>query len=129
MSGMKSNLGLRVALMGAALLAIVSAPSAAADDTWGAIALSQSSGAIGYSYRHAYEDDAGYDAVNRCSAHARDCKVVVTFVNACGAVAYGRGGGYGVAWNANAKAAQRRAMAECQARTRQCRILRWQCSN
>ena len=126
---MKTITRTAMTLLGAAFLTLLSAPTASAEDTWGAIALSPSTGAIGYSYRHQTEDDAGYDAYNRCSGYADDCEVVVNFVNACGAVAYGRGGGYGVAWNADGNAAQRRALSECQARTTQCKILRWQCSN
>lgn len=74
-----------LAAVGAALA--VSAPAANAyTNNYGAIALSTSTGLIGYSYDYPNSAAAEQRAVNSCGA--ADCQSVVWFRNGCGAVAY-----------------------------------------
>jgi serine/threonine-protein kinase len=101
---------------------------AQADNVHGAIAFSQRTGIDGYSYNYPSRHAAERRALRNCRAAAGDCAVVVNFYNACGALAVGRGNGYGVAWAPNRYQAQNKAMAACRAYTSRCRIQRWVCS-
>ncbi|WP_280253360.1 DUF4189 domain-containing protein [Nocardia abscessus] len=79
-----------LAAVGSALA--VSTPTAHAyTNNYGAIALSTSTGLIGYSYDYPTSSAAQQRAVSSCGA--ADCESVVWFRNGCGAVAYSSGSG------------------------------------
>ncbi len=104
-------------------------PSAAqARDKWGSIFFSTSNLANGYSYRQPSREDAEDAAFETCSSGADDCEKAVSFRNACGALAVGRGNGWGASWGSEKSSAQRKAMNICRQNTSGCRIIRWQCS-
>jgi hypothetical protein len=84
-----------ILLGNAALFVLLAATAAAADDNFGAIAFSSSSGATGYSYDYDSRDGAEERALQECGP---GCKVVLWFKNACGALAVGEGSGYGTGW-------------------------------
>src|SRR6478609_11575098 len=77
---------LAVLLVAAGLLggAGISAPTAGALG-WGAIAISPDTGRVGYSKGLNSAIEAERAAVGLCNA--RDCRAVMNFTNACGAVA------------------------------------------
>jgi serine/threonine-protein kinase len=102
--------------------------AARADNVYGAIAFSQSTGIDGYSFNYPSRHAAERRALRNCRAAAGDCAVVVYFSNACGALAVGRGNGYGVGWAPKRRWAENKAMAACNAYTNRCRIQRWVCS-
>ncbi len=112
--------------MGAAS-ALLLFPSLAWAD-FGAIAFSQDTGAVGYSYGATSRRAAENRAISGCAKHAYDCRTVLYFNNACGALAIGENYGYGVAWNTNRNAAQNNALRACQRNDDGCYVIRWACS-
>ncbi|MGH9366161.1 MAG: DUF4189 domain-containing protein [Thermoanaerobaculia bacterium] len=82
----------------------------------GAIAYSANKGVYGYSHDVGSSSDAAAAAVRNCRNQengADDCKVVVTFRNACGALALGKNGAYGSAWGMSQREASAKALVEC----------------
>jgi serine/threonine-protein kinase len=82
----------------------------------GAIAYSAIKRVYGYSYDYGGSRAAADAAVANCrkeEAGASDCKAVVTFRNACGALALGDGGAYGSAWGLSRREASSKALLEC----------------
>jgi hypothetical protein len=94
-------------------------------DNFGAIAFSTGSGAIGYSYNYRSGNDAQESALQSCG---NDCKVVVRFTNACGALAVGTDRRYGTGWAGNRQEAESTAMGYCSSSTTGCGIARWVCT-
>lgn len=93
---------------------------------FGAIAFSQHSGAVGYSYDYSSGAAAEQRALNSCGS---DCRVVVWFKNACGALAVGAGHGYGATWADTQSDAESLAMNTCRANTTDCGVTRWVCTS
>jgi Domain of unknown function (DUF4189) len=93
---------------------------------FGAIAYSQRSGAVGYSYDYRSGNDAARSALNHCGPN---CRIVVWFSNACGALAVGSGHGYGASWADTQGDAENRAMRICSANTTDCGIVQWACTS
>lgn len=116
---------LKSVMIAAALLLSVLAAQA---DEWGSIAYSPRTGATGYSYNYDTRSTAGAWAMSYCDDSASDCRVVVNFQNACGAVAVGRKGGWGADWGPTRNSAEANAIAACQAHDGGCRTKRWVCS-
>jgi serine/threonine-protein kinase len=82
----------------------------------GAIAYSERKEVYGYSKDFGSAREAASAAVNNCRKEdvgAGDCKVVVTFHNACGALALGNDGAYGSAWAMSQREASSKALVEC----------------
>lgn len=104
------------------------AVTAAHADEWGSIAFSPSTGATGYSYNYDTRRIAGEWAMSYCKENAHDCRIVVNFQNACGAVAMGRNGGWGADWGPTRNSAEANAIAVCQSHDGGCRTKRWVCS-
>ncbi len=97
--------------------------------SYGAIALGAKSKAWGTSYQWRTRAEAESKALNRCSEHGKDCKVIVWFEHSCGAVAtgevdnifWGLGNGEG--------AARKNALDKCvQGGGRNCKVQVSQCS-
>ncbi|MCP2277603.1 DUF4189 domain-containing protein [Nocardia amikacinitolerans] len=79
---------LRVTLTAAiagTLLGVSAGPAAADQDKWGAIAYSPSTGATGGARNYSTKARAERAAVDTCDKS--DCRVMLNFVNKCGAVA------------------------------------------
>jgi hypothetical protein len=84
-------------------------------DSHGAIAYSRQTGAWGHSYDHDSQARANRIARGYCASRAPDCRIVVNFVNQCGAIAettrkevsHGLGG--------TRKEAEDRSLAACRA--------------
>ena len=116
---------IRLAITVAALLL----PNVVAQaDEWGSIAYSPRTGATGYSYNYDTRSLAQGWAMSYCKENASDCRIVVNFQNACGAVAVGRNGGWGADWGPTRRSAEANAISVCQAHDRGCRTKRWVCS-
>lgn len=87
-----------------------------AGERFGAIAYSEGSGAYGYSYDMGSRNAADRRAERECrrrSGSAGDCRVLVWFQGACGALAKDRRGPYGSAWGYTAQEAEAKAMQIC----------------
>ena len=96
-------------------------------ESWGAIAYSGSTGRIGYTYENGSEPEASENAIGYCGVD--DCETVVTYRNACGAVAVGTSGNYAGGWGETSGIAQDTALVNCSQYDEGCAVQRWQCSN
>jgi serine/threonine-protein kinase len=82
----------------------------------GAIAYSPEREVYGYSYDFGSANEAAAAALGNCREQDRkadDCEVMVTFHNACGALALGDNGAYGTAWGWSKREAGTKAVTEC----------------
>ncbi len=87
--------------------------NALAFDHFGAIAMSSSTGATGYSYN--YPNEIAAENAARAFCGQFDCVSVMWFNNACGAIAEGFGNLAGWSWNENEANAAYSAFEECTA--------------
>ena len=110
----------------AATLAAV--PTLASAASWGAIAFSPSTQALGWTHDYSNETQAERAAMSYCGKNADDCEVAISFHNACGAVAVGRNGGWGADWGTDDYEAQQSALGACSEHDGGCKVIRWQCS-
>ena len=98
----------------------------------GAIAYSAKKEVYGYSYDVGSSNEAAAAALRNCRNQGKgadDCKVVVTFRDACGALALGDNGAYGSAWALSRRDAAVKALAECRPHGgSSCKIERQVCS-
>lgn len=98
----------------------------------GAIAYSVLKGVHGYSYDYGSSNAAAGAAISNCRKQdtgANDCKVLVTFHSACGALARGNNGAYGSAWGMTSREAAAKALSECRPHGgNSCKIERQVCS-
>ena len=99
---------------------------AQAQDNYGAIAYSSSTGRYGYSYDFGSRAEAENYAISKCGRG--DCVVKVWFKNACGALAVGRRGALGWGLAGSRGSAEDRALSECQSRTSGCSVRTWACT-
>lgn len=102
-------------------------PVHALADSYGALAYSPSTGASGWSHSYSTRSAAEASALRGCAPYARDCRVAIWFVNACGAIATGPDG-WGSGWGNTRTRAEYEAMQVCNRHSRGCEIMRWQCS-
>ena len=112
-------------MLGAAASILAMAPGHASADNYGAIAYSPSTKANGYSYDYPSRAAAENNAMSRCDAE--DCKIVMWFREACGAVAAGADG-YGASWASTRSQAEAKAIAECGKYTSGCATAVWTCT-
>jgi len=110
----------------ASLLAVSFGSTAALADYFGAIAFSQDSGSVGYSYDYGSQYAAQQRALAECGNQS--CMVVVTFWNACGALAIGNSNGYGVGWAGSRQDAEQIALTNCFQYTDNCANNTWACT-
>ena len=103
------------------------AEQAAAQDNYGAIAYSPSTGAPGWSFDYGSRAAAENVALASCRKHAGDCVIPIWFRNACGALAVGSNG-YGSGWGTSRKLAESYALQTCRKNTGGCSIRRWACT-
>jgi hypothetical protein len=96
---------------------------------YGAIAYGAKSGAAGWAYDFDDGDSAERFALSKCGEHGEDCRAVVTFSNACAAVA-AAGEGFAAATGPTQDDAQGRALAACRKKSggTTCEIQAWSCS-
>lgn len=112
----------------AAAVGLTAGIASARADSFGAISLSPSTGATGWSHDFRSRWEAEDAAQSYCYRNARDCRVAIWFKNSCGAVARGPDGGWGADWAENSRQAQRAALAACSRHSYNCQVVRWQCS-
>ena len=100
------------------------APSSAAQDNYGAIAVAPD-GSWGSAYDQASRAEAEQTALRSCGSLS--CEVKLWFRNNCGAYARGRGG-EGWAYAETRAEAEQAALHECSLRGRACEVLCWACN-
>jgi|EndMetStandDraft_4_1072995.scaffolds.fasta_scaffold1114117_1 hypothetical protein len=104
------------------------APVAAlAGDLFGSIAYSQQTRAYGWSKDYGSQAEAESAALTECYKRAGDCKIAMSYQNACGAVAVGQDGGWGSDWGRDANAANNKAMHMCDGYSYNCQVVVTQC--
>jgi Domain of unknown function (DUF4189) len=104
----------------------ITAPTASALG-WGAIAISSTTGKVGYSKGLNSALEAERTAVGLCKA--RDCRAVVNFTKACGAVAQStQNTSWGWGWDPSSTGAQNKALISCTQHGAGCRVAGWICS-
>jgi hypothetical protein len=107
---------------------LVAFAAAQAQDNYGAIAYSSSTGNWGYSYDYGSRAQAENSALRRCGRD--DCEIKVWFKNSCGAMAKASNGALGWSYAASSRAeAESLALSECEARGSNCRIVCWACTS
>lgn len=99
-------------------------------DLYGAIAFSPSTSAHGYSFDYANRAAAERRAINECERHAGsdDCRAILWFHNACGALAVGDNA-YGSGWGTDMLYAALYAVESCEELTDNCKVIRWVCTS
>jgi Domain of unknown function (DUF4189) len=98
-------------LLSAAALLGLAAPVQADEDTYCAIAYSESTAKWGYSYNYATQEEAEEEAIKQCEAD--DAKALTWARNGWCALALGDEGAYGYDWAETASAARAKAMKQC----------------
>lgn len=103
--------------------AAVSAPVAALaqQKLYGAIAYSQQAARYGWATDFATQEEAETAAMNQCYNYGSDCQAL-WFMNACGALAIGRDGGWGMNWGENSRQAENKAIAQCNGVSNNCAV-------
>jgi serine/threonine-protein kinase len=107
---------------------VISPTVAAAQDRYGAITFSESSGAHGWSYGLPTQRSAEQQALDKCASETDDCQAVIWFRNACGALAVGTGNAYGATWGSSPQAALDGAMSKCREQAEDCKPVKWICT-
>src|SRR6476659_8351627 len=102
----------------------ITAPTAGALG-WGAIAISPDTGRVGYSKGLNSAADAQRAAIGLCNK--RDCRAVLNFSNACGAVAQSRDSSWGWGQDHSSAGAAKRALISCSRYGAGCRVVGWVC--
>lgn len=111
----------------AASVALALFPATAHAD-YGAIAFSQKTGAVSFSYNAKSKGQADQAALKRCKKYGSGCFIAVRFWDSCAAIAVGSAYGYGVAWADNREDAGWQAMANCNEHDYDCAIRQRVCS-
>ncbi len=113
----------------ASLMFVSSITDAQARNKFGAIAISPSSKAMGWSYNYNSKWKANQVALRKCRQYASDCRIATWFRNACGAVAVGANGGWGAHWGRSIKNAKWKAKKMCRRHDSYCQVRRWVCTD
>lgn len=109
------------------LIAVIVPCAAFAQDYFGAIAYSPRTGADGWARDHPSRAAAERAALAGCREHAKDCRKVVWFKNACGALAISAKA-YGWGWGPTQALADAEAMKACSKHANGCKVKRRVCT-
>ncbi|MEO6419801.1 MAG: DUF4189 domain-containing protein [Polyangiaceae bacterium] len=93
---------------------------------FGAIAYSKSTGKNGGTFAWGTRQEAERASARYCGES--DCQVLVWVQSSCAALAVGDGATTGWSVDGRRGRAERRALEECSARTKDCHIVRWVCT-
>ena len=107
------------------LIGALATQPALADDYYGAIAFSNSSGALGWANDYGSQAEAENEALSQCGA---GCEGVLWFKNACGAIATSSDHSYGTGWATSRSAAEAVAIQGCRQHASDCSVERWVCT-
>jgi hypothetical protein len=116
----------RLIALAALATAIFAAQPALAEDHFGAIAFSNSSGALGWSYEYGSRGRAEEESLQQCGP---GCEVVIWFKNACGAIATSPQHAYGTGWASERGEAEEIAVGECHKHAESCSVAKWVCTS
>ena len=96
-------------------------------DKFGAIAFSESTGRYGYGIDYFTRDEAEKWALYDCKA--KDAKILLSFRNACAALASGQKGRIGKAQANSKEEAEKLALADCSERDSDCKVIHSDCTS
>ena len=96
-------------------------------DKFGAIAFSESTSRYGYGINYSTRDEAEKWALYDCKA--KDAKILLSFRNACAALASGQNGKVGKAQANSKEEAERLALADCSERDHDCKVIHSDCTS
>lgn len=127
-SGLQS---LAIATTAAISMITLGTSRALAVDYYGSIAYSRSTQVHGYSYDYTSQAEADWAAIQECQARSGtgDCQVVISFRNACGALAKAPNGAYGSGWGTDRTLAETYAVQSCSQYAGGCQVIRWVCTS
>jgi serine/threonine-protein kinase len=125
--GIGTELVLRVSQLAALAMLAVIPHVAAAQELFGAIAYSDKAYKYGWANNYPTRDGATKAALELCAKNGPDCRVVLWFRNACGALVTGPDG-HGAAWAENRKRAVSKATKLCAERSEACALTRSFCT-
>ena len=139
MSKIKSSQFVIATLIAFSISLLIKVPKANAEDYYGAIAYAPFSRHMAVSKNYPTLQAAERAALEKCEEtnsrdyfRTRDCKIVVSFQNGCGALA-GSIGAYGVGLGEDRLTAQRNAINNCNSnsstRGNYCRVRLWACTS
>jgi hypothetical protein len=109
------------------ILALLPGP-VLAQDYFGAIAYSQSTGAHGWAKDHPSRETAERAALSACAENANDCRPLFWFKNGCGALAVDASAKAGWGWGTTQKLADAEAVKACRKQAKGCKIRRQVCT-
>jgi len=118
---------LRVSQLAALVVLAVVPHVAAAQELFGAIAYSDNAHKYGWANNYPTRDGATKAALDGCAKNGPDCRVVLWFRNACGALVTGPDS-HGAAWAESRKAAISKAAKLCAERSEACKLTRSFCT-
>ena len=118
----------RAILLTMSMVFLFASSAIARADNYGAIAVSPSTKALGWSYDYKSIGAAKNVALANCRKHANDCRIANWFRNSCGAIAVGANGGWGADWGNTIKQAKWKARKRCHQHDRHCKTIRWVCT-
>lgn len=95
---------------------------------FGAIAVSRSTGAVGWSHGQPAARDAEEYAQEQCKSHAPDCQAVLSWGNGCGTLVLGSRFTWAAESAPTREEAEARAVAECGTLDLKCRPIRTVCT-
>ena len=117
------------------LIAVIASAAVpvAAQERWGSIAFSQTSGggyAWGMAWSYGSHSAARRDAINECRRRGGgNCSEIAWFHDACGALAVGSNNGSGSGWGTSTSIAESYAIQSCRSYgNRNCRVVISRCS-
>ena len=97
---------------------------------FGAIAYGAESEAYGFSYDQPNEAAADRRALSECGKHGDDCKIVISFLSGCAAVAAGTNNRFGTGQATTRQQAQATALGNCGRKGGDsCEVKAWTCAS
>ena len=121
---MEGKLRLRVL----ALILAFAANPVLAQDYFGAIAYSKSSGAHGWAKDHPSREAAERAALAACAKNAKDCQPLFWFKNGCATLAVDASAKAGWGWGTTQELADAEAVKACSKQAKGCKIRRQVCT-
>jgi serine/threonine-protein kinase len=114
----------------AAPIIAMGAAATSAQNLYGAIARSRSTGDKGYAWNYSSRYEAERRAIAECNSYsgAGDCRALLWFRNACGSIAESNDGGAGTGWGTTRALSQDYALDSCNGIGSGCRVTRTICT-
>ncbi|WP_019502344.1 DUF4189 domain-containing protein [Pseudanabaena sp. PCC 6802] len=106
------------------------ATAVSAQNLYGAIARSRSTGDKGFAWNYSTRYEAERRAIAECNSYsgAGDCRALLWFRNACGSIAESNDGGAGTGWGTTRALSQDYAIDSCSGVGSGCRVTRTICT-